>query len=62
MSCLAEAFEQFSAFTADSPCGDTPGLCASREDTGATLKNGKAPPALAGGAQLAPRTALAGDG
>jgi hypothetical protein len=44
MSCLAEAFEQFSAFTADYSCGDTPGLCASREDTGAMLKNGKAPP------------------
>jgi hypothetical protein len=47
---LAAAFEQLSTFTADYPCGDTPGLCASREDTGAMLKNGKAPPALAGGA------------
>jgi hypothetical protein len=62
MSCLPEALEQFSAFTADYPCGDTPGLCATREDTGAMLKNGKAPPALAGGAQLAPRTGPSEDG
>jgi hypothetical protein len=38
---LAEAFEQFSAFATDYPCGDTPGLCASREDFGAMLKNGE---------------------
>jgi hypothetical protein len=37
---LAEAFEQFSVFTVDYSCGDTPGLCASREENGAMLKNG----------------------
>src|SRR5215211_2341255 len=44
------------------PCGDTPGLCASREDTAQCSRTGKRLRWLAGGAQLPPRTALSEDG
>src|SRR5215218_8580351 len=44
------------------PCGDTPGLCASREDTAQCSRTGKRLRPAAGGAQLPPQTALSEDG